>query len=93
MIWKIEIFFNKGNQLIWQNRLLIEVHVKYIKSPAPVTCLTLCILETFQGTSTNSEDPDEMPHNAHNATFYQGIHCFVKAKKSSDKKIHFFEKL
>ena len=60
---------------------------------SPITCLALCILETPQGTSTNSEDPDEMPQNARNATFYQGIHCFVKAKKSSDKKIHFFEKL
>ena len=34
--------------------------------------LTLCILKPLTGTFTNSEDPDEMPHNA---TFHQGLHC------------------
>ena len=37
---------------------------------------------------TNNEDPDEMPHNA---SFHQGLHCFLRNKGSSDKKIqHFF---
>ena len=26
-------------------------------------------------TFTNSEDPDEMPHNA---TFHQGLHCLLR---------------
>ena len=30
------------------------------------------------GTSTNSEDPDEMLHNV---TFYQGLHCLLRYKK------------
>ena len=29
------------------------------------------------GTFTNSEDPDEMPHNA---ALYQGLHCLLKQK-------------
>ena len=45
-------------------------------------------------TFTNSEDPDEMQHNA---TFHQGLHC--KGKKiSSDKRkdlyiVHCFRKV
>ena len=27
------------------------------------------------GTFTNSEDPDEMPHNA---AFHQGLHCLLR---------------
>ena len=38
-------------------------------------------------TFTNSEDPDEMPHNA---AFHQGFHCLLKLKRSSDKKYIFF---
>ena len=36
------------------------------------------------GTLANSEDPDEMLHNA---AFHQGIHCLLKQKPSSEKKI------
>ena len=39
------------------------------------------------GTLTNSEDPNEMLHNA---AFHQSLHCLLKEKRSSDKKIHFF---
>ena len=28
------------------------------------------------GISTNSKDPDEMPHNA--AVFHQGLHCLLR---------------
>ena len=37
------------------------------------------------GTFTNSEDPDEMLHNA---AFHQGLHsvCLLRLKRSSDKK-------
>ena len=37
--------------------------------------LTLCIRETSKQLNTfaNSEDPDEMQHNA---AFHQGLHCF-----------------
>ena len=34
-------------------------------------------------TFANSEDPDEMLHNA---AFHQGLHCFLKLNRSSDKK-------
>ena len=30
-------------------------------------------------TFTNSEDPDEMPHNA---AFHQGLHCLLMKKKT-----------
>ena len=33
------------------------------------------------GTLTNSEDPDEMQHNA---AFYQGLHCLPRVKQPSD---------
>ena len=38
------------------------------------------------GTLANSEDPDEMPHNA---AFHQGLHCQPRLKRSSDKEIEF----
>ena len=40
------------------------------------------------GYFTNSEDQDEMPHNV---TFHQELHCLLKQKSSSDKKIHLKE--
>ena len=42
------------------------------------------------GTFTNSEDPDEMPHNA---AFNQGLHCLLKFNRSSEKNTMFFLKL
>ena len=33
-------------------------------------------------TFANSEDPDEMPQNA---AFYQGLHCLLRQKRSSEK--------
>ena len=41
------------------------------------------------GTFTNSEDPDEMLHNAE---FHQGLHCLLRRKRFSDKKIQYFLK-
>ena len=38
-------------------------------------------------TFANSEDPDEMQHN--NA-FHQGLHCFVKVKKTFRQKNQIF---
>ena len=35
----------------------------------------------------NSEDPDEMLHNA---AFHQGLHCLLLQKQSSVKEIIFF---
>ena len=37
------------------------------------------------GTLANSEDPDEMQHNA---AFHQGPHCFSKIKQSSGREKH-----
>ena len=39
------------------------------------------------GTFTNSEDHDEMLHNA---AFHQGLHCLLRKKKSSHKKYNIF---
>ena len=40
------------------------------------------------GTFTNSEDLDEMLHNA---AFHQGLHCLLRSKRSSDKKTLFLK--
>ena len=37
-------------------------------------------------TLANSEDPDEMQHNA---AFHQGLHCLLRLKKASEKEIQF----
>ena len=37
-------------------------------------------------TFANSEDPDEMQHNA---ALHQGLHCLQRLKISSDKKIQY----
>ena len=37
------------------------------------------------GTLTNSEDPDEMQHNA---AFHQGLHCLLRLKQPSGAEIH-----
>ena len=37
------------------------------------------------GTLANSEDPDEMQHNA---AFHQGLHCLLRLKQPSDTLIH-----
>ena len=43
------------------------------------------------GTLANSEDPDEMQHNA---AFHQGLHYLLSQNQSSEKEIqHFFLKL
>ena len=36
-------------------------------------------------TLANSEDPDEMQHNA---AFHQGLHCFLSLKQPSGTEIH-----
>ena len=36
----------------------------------------------WTGTLTNSEDSDEMPHNA---AFHQGLHCLLSQNQSSEK--------
>ena len=37
-----------------------------------------------RSTLENSVDPDEMSHNV---AFYQGLHCFLRQKQSSEKEI------
>ena len=37
------------------------------------------------GTLTNSEEPDEMQHNA---AFHQGLHCLLRRKQFSVTRIH-----
>ena len=36
-------------------------------------------------TLENSEDPDEMQHNA---AFHQGVHCLLRLKQPSGTEIH-----
>ena len=38
------------------------------------------------GSLTNSEDPDEMPHDV---AFHQGLHLLLKQNRSSGKEKHF----
>ena len=38
-------------------------------------------------TLANSEDPDEMPHNA---AFYQDLHCLLRQTQSSEKELQFY---
>ena len=40
-------------------------------------------------TLANSEDPDEMSHNA---AIHQGLHCLLQQKQSSEKEIQFYLK-
>ena len=48
--------------------------------------LTLCILETHKRVLwQNSEDPDEMPHDA---AFHQGLNCLLIFKQSSGTEKH-----
>ena len=51
--------------------------------------LTLYILVTpkFTHTLANSEDPNEMSLNA---AFYQGLHCLLRQKQSSETAIQFY---
>ena len=50
--------------------------------------LTHCTLVTPKlCTFTNSEDPDEMPHNA---AFHLGLHCLLRQKQTSEKDIKFY---
>ena len=39
----------------------------------------------YTGTLANSEDPDEMHHNA---AFHQGLHCLLRLKQPSMIEIH-----
>ena len=39
------------------------------------------------GTLVNSEDPDEIPHNA---AFHQGLHCYLRHNQSSEIEMHYF---
>ena len=44
-------------------------------------------------TLANSEDPDEMQHNA---AFHQGLHCLIRLKQSLGTEIHhtsYFKKI
>ena len=36
---------------------------------------------------TNSEDPDEMLHNA---AFHQGLHCLITQKQSSERTLNYY---
>ena len=54
---------------------ILHLHVYNDFGPQVLITLILCILETQTGTLANSEDPDEMQHNA---AFHQGLHCLLR---------------
>ena len=62
---------NGGGQI-----LKLSLAKKYI--------LTLSILETQIGTLANTEDSDEIQHNA---AFHQGLHCLLKLKPHTGTEI------
>ena len=63
--------------------LIIEIQIRTLVNIFKIChCLTLSILET---SLANSEDPDEMQHNA---AFHQGLHCLLRLKQSSETDIH-----
>ena len=69
----------------------INTFIKIILSLT--TDLTLCRPETpkwVMGTLANSEDPDEMPHNA---TFHQAIHCLLIQIDLQRKKYLIFQEI
>ena len=45
------------------------------------------------GTMANIVDPDEMPENAYNEAFQQGLHHLLAQNHSSKKEIQYFWKL
>ena len=47
-------------------------------------------LKSLTGSLPNTEDPDEMPHNA---AFHQGLHFLLRHNRSSEKKQHYFMKI
>ena len=47
----------------------------------------LCYSDSYICTLANSEDPDEMPHNA---AFHQGLHCLLRKKRYSEKQMQFY---
>ena len=47
--------------------------------------LILCTGNPLTGTLSNSEDPDEIQHNA---AFHQGLHRLLRLKQSSGTEIH-----
>ena len=48
------------------------------------------LIATLIHTLENSEDPDEMLHNA---AFHQGLHCLHRQKQFSEKEIQFYLKI
>ena len=46
--------------------------------------------DTKTGTLANSEDPDEMPHNA---ALHQGLHCLLRQNRSSEKEIKYISEI
>ena len=48
-------------------------------------CYPFVYWKPLNGTLANSEDPDEMQHNA---AFHQGLHCLLRLKQPSDTLIH-----
>ena len=50
-------------------KFLLRTLILFVACGLDLCCLTLCI---WENPKANSEDPDEMQHNA---AFHQGLHC------------------
>ena len=61
--------------------------LKLLRPAAPITFCNLEIGKHLMSTFANSEDPDEMQHDA---AFHLGLHCLKGKKRSSGKRIQFF---
>ena len=57
-------------------------------SPTSVLCYfnPLCTENPLAGTLANSEDRDEMQHNA---AFHQGLQCLLRLKQPSEAELHY----
>ena len=57
--------------------LLFAIEMEIFVNMSVFNQLTVCLLETPKRTLTDSEDPDEMPHDA---AFHQGLHYIKRVQ-------------
>ena len=64
--------------LLLSYRCIVTIHVLWLFLMVPWVGMQ-CVIAVFSDHThfLNSEDPDEMPHNA---TFHQGLHCLLRQK-------------
>ena len=63
------------NKRLFSSPIIAVLYVNPLKTEIPKV-----------DTLINSEDPDEMPHNA---AFHLGLHCLLRQNQSPEKEIYF----